>query len=100
MLTADQFIRLGNERNARTAELIATLNKRYPGIVFVMPTSDAMALAIQHYYRGELSGIEGINSAIGKKERSLWRDRLGRLRPRFDCLEGVCILCHDLRSLA
>jgi len=30
VLTAETFVRLGNERNARTAELIAALNKKYP----------------------------------------------------------------------
>ncbi|MHC4435002.1 MAG: hypothetical protein ACYTBS_24455 [Planctomycetota bacterium] len=88
MLTAETFVRLGNERNARTAELIGALNKKYPAKVFVMPTSDAMVLATQHYYRGELPGIEGVNRAVGKKERSLWRDRLGHLGPGFDRLEG------------
>jgi len=88
VLTAETFVRLGNERNARTAELIAALNKKYPGKVFIMPTSDAMVLAALHYYRGELPGIEGINRAVGKKERSLWRDRLGHLGPGFDRLEG------------
>jgi hypothetical protein len=67
---------------------MGVLNKKYPGKVFIMPTSDAMVLAAQHYYRGELPGIEGINRAVGKKERSLWRDRLGHLGPGFDRLEG------------
>ena len=87
-LTAETFVRLGNERNARTAELIGVLNKKYPGKVFVMPTSDAMVLATQHYFRGELPDIEGINRAVGKKERSLWRDRLGHIGPGFDRFEG------------
>jgi hypothetical protein len=88
VLTAEIFVRLGNEKNARTAELMNVLNKKYPGKVFIIPTSDAMVLATQHYYRGELPGIEGINRAVGKKERSLWRDRLGHLGPGFDRLEG------------
>ncbi len=87
-LTAEAFVRLGNERNARTAELVGALNEKYPGKVFVMPTSDAMVLAVQHYHRGELPGIEGINRAVGGKERSLWRDRLGHLGPGLDRLEG------------
>jgi len=87
-LTAETFVRLGKERNAQTAEFIGALNKKYPGRVFVMPTSDAMVLAAQHYYRGELPGVEGIHRAVGKKERSLWRDRLGHLGPGFDRLEG------------
>jgi len=88
VLTADTFVRLGKEINTRTAELIGVLNKKYPGKVFVMPTSDAMVLAVQHYYRGELPGVEGINLAVGKKERSLWGDRTGHLGPGFDRLEG------------
>lgn len=87
-LTTEAFVRLGNERNALTAALIGALNERYPGKVFVMPTSDAMVLAIRHYHRGELPGIEGINRAVGGKERSLWRDRLGHLGPGLDRLEG------------
>ena len=47
-----------------------------------------MVIATQHYYRGELPGIEGVNRAVGGKERSLWRDRLGHLGPGFDRLEG------------
>ena len=87
-LTAETFVRLGKEKNARSAELMGVLNKKYPGKVFIMSTSDAMVLATQHYYRSELPGVEGINSAVGKKERSLWRDRLGHLGPGFDRLEG------------
>jgi hypothetical protein len=88
VLTSETFVRLGKEKNAQTVELIGALNKKYPGKVFVMPTSDAMVLATQYYYRGELPGIEGINQAVGKKEHSLWRDRLGHLGPGFDRLEG------------
>ena len=87
-LTAEAFKCLGNERNALTAALIGALNERYPGKVFVMPTSDAMVLTVQHYHCGELPGIEGINRAVGGKERSLWRDRLGHLGPGLDRLEG------------
>jgi hypothetical protein len=88
VLTAQVFVRLGKERNAQTAELMAVLNKKYPGKVFVMPTSDAMVLSTERYYRGELPGIEGVNRAVGGKERSLWRDPLGHLGPGFDRLEG------------
>ena len=47
-----------------------------------------MILAVEHYHRGELPGIEGIHRAIGKKDRSLWWDPLGHLGPGFDRLEG------------
>ena len=64
------------------------LNEEYPGKVFVLPTCDAMVLAAQYYHRGELPGVEGIQPVVGKKERSLWRDRLGHLGPGFGQLEG------------
>jgi hypothetical protein len=47
-----------------------------------------MVLAVQHYRRGELPGVEGIHSLVGKKERSMWRDMIGHLGPGFDRLEG------------
>jgi hypothetical protein len=87
-LNAETFVRLGRERNAQTAALLGALNEKYPGKVFVLPTSDAMVLAAQYYFRGGLPGIEGLHRAVGGKERSLWRDRLGHLGPGFDRLEG------------
>jgi hypothetical protein len=87
-LTAETFVRLGREKHAIYANIIGALNEKYPGKVFVLPTCDAMVLAVQYYHRGELPGVEGIHSAIGKKERSLWRDRLGHLGPGFGQLEG------------
>jgi hypothetical protein len=87
-LTAETFVRLGREKRAIYTELIGTLNQKYPGKVFVLPTCDAMVLAVQYYHRGELPGVEGIHTAIGKRERSLWRDLLGHLGPGFGNLEG------------
>jgi hypothetical protein len=87
-LTDALFVRLGKEKHAGSRQLMAALNKKYPGKVFVMPTSAAMVLAVQYYHRGELPGIEGIHRAVGKKERSLWKDPLGHLGPGFDRLEG------------
>ena len=87
-LTAETFVRLGQDKNEITAKIIGALNKEYPGKVFVLPTCDAMVLAVEYYHRGELPGVEGIHSLIGKKERSLWRDRLGHLGPGFGQLEG------------
>jgi hypothetical protein len=87
-LTAEVFRQLGEEKNKIVVELMAKLEKKYPKKVFIMPTSDAMVLAVEHYHRGELPGVEGINKSVGKKERSLWRDRLGHLGPGFDRLEG------------
>lgn len=87
-LTAELFRRLGRERDVRNAELIDSLNKSYPGKVFVLPTSEAMILAVEHFCRDELPGVEGIHKLIGKKERSLWKDRLGHLGTGFGNLEG------------
>jgi hypothetical protein len=87
-LTPETFVRLGKEKHALYAELIKTLNNKYGERVFVLPTCDAMVLAVQYYARGELPGVEGIHALVGKKERSLWRDRLGHLGPGFERLEG------------
>jgi hypothetical protein len=87
-LTAETFIRMGQEKQATYEELIGTLNDKYPGKVFIMPTCEAMVLAVQYYHRGELPGVEGIHTYVGEKERSLWRDRLGHLGPGLGNLEG------------
>ncbi len=87
-LTSELFVRLGKEKHATYGTLIGTLNKKYPKKVFVLPTSDAMVLAVQAYHRDELPGVEGVHMYIGQKERSLWRDRLGHLGPGFGNLEG------------
>jgi len=79
---------LGTEKNEVYKSLIGELNQAYPDKVYVMPTSDAMVLAVEHFHRGELPGVEGIHALIGKQERSLWRDRLGHLGPGFGQLEG------------
>jgi hypothetical protein len=86
--TAEVLDQMGNERRATYAETLHPLLKAYPGKVFVLPTSDAMVLAAKHFIRGELPGIEGLHRAIGKKERSLWRDQLGHLGPGLERLEG------------
>ena len=87
-LTAETFVRLGQEKRTIYAKLVGALNEKYPGKVFVLPTCDAMVLAVEYYHRNELPGVEGIHSFVGKKERSLWRDRLGHLGPGFGHLEG------------
>lgn len=87
-LTSDLFIRLGKEKYATYGTLVGNLNESYPGKVFVLPTSDAMVLAVQAYHRGELPGVEGVHQYVGQKKRSLWRDRLGHLGPGFGNLEG------------
>ena len=88
VLTAETMTRLGKETREIYAKLITKLNEKHSGRVFVLPTCDAMVLAVQHYHRGELPGIEGINRAIGKKTNSIWRDPLGHLGPGFERLEG------------
>lgn len=87
-LTAEVFVRMGAEKHAMNSRLIRSLNAQYPEKVFVLPTSDAMVLAVQHYHRGELPGVEGIHTSVGGKQRSLWRDPLGHLGPGFGRLEG------------
>ncbi len=87
-LTAEAFVRLGKQKNDVYVALLEKLNAEYDDKVFILPTCDAMVLAVQHYFRGELPGIEGINRSVGKRERSLWRDRLGHLGPGFERLEG------------
>ncbi len=87
-LSSELMERLGREQHAGYARLIDALNQKHPGKVFVLPTCDAMVLAVQAYHRGELPGVEGIHSAIGRQERSLWRDVLGHLGPGFGNLEG------------
>ena len=82
------FERLGQERTAEYHTQIQELRSKHSAEVYIMPTSDAMVLAAKHFLRGELPGIEGIHRAVGGKERSLWRDKLGHLGPGFDRLEG------------
>lgn len=87
-LTAEVFDQLNRQRYEANAPLIEELNAKHPDKVFVLPTSEAMVLAVQHYRRGDLPGVEGIHTVVGKKERSLWRDRLGHLGPGLENLEG------------
>jgi hypothetical protein len=87
-LTVDIFVRMGQEKNAIYGKLVGELNDAYPGKVFIMPTSDAMVLAVQYFHRGQLPGVEGVHALVEGKERCLWRDRLGHLGPGFGQLEG------------
>ncbi|MFK8112999.1 MAG: hypothetical protein AB8B91_12395 [Rubripirellula sp.] len=86
--TTEVVEQMGAEKRSSYGEILEPLLKAYPGKVFVLPTSDAMVLAAKHYLRGELPGIEGFHRAIGNKERSLWKDRLGHLGPGLERLEG------------
>ena len=87
-LTAQVWQRLGKQKNVQSKQLVDLLNKKHPGTVFIMPTSDAMVLAAEYYLRGKLPGVQGLHKSVGGKDRSLWRDRLGHLGPGFDRLEG------------
>lgn len=87
-MTYEVMKKLGANRNIGTAKIVTDLNKKYPNKVFVMPTSDAMVLAVREFHRGNLPGVEGLHKAVGGKSRSLWRDKLGHLGPGFGDLEG------------
>ena len=80
--------RMGVEKREEYMAHVEALREDHPDQVFILPTSDAMALTAKHYLRGELPGIEGFHKAVGGKNRSLWRDQLGHLGPGFDRLEG------------
>jgi len=88
IFTPELFDRLGKERDELFAGFLKEINSKYPDKVFIMPTNDAMVLAAKHYLAGKLPGIEGVNTSISGKKRSLWRDRLGHLGPGFERLEG------------
>lgn len=87
-ITWKRVAALGKEKNRTTAKMIGELSQNYPNRVFVMPTSDAMILAVREFHNGNLDGIEGVHQVVGGKERSLWRDRLGHLGPGLGDLEG------------
>jgi len=69
-------------------KLLSGLKEEYRHRVFIMPTSDAMVLAVKYFHEGKLPGIEGIHKLVGGKKRSLWVDARGHLGPGFDYLEG------------
>jgi hypothetical protein len=87
-LSAETFVRLARQKHVTTEKLIAALDRKYPGKVHIMPTSDAMVLAVQAYFEGRLPGIEGVTRWLSGKTYSIWRDQLGHLGPGFERLEG------------
>jgi len=87
-LTAELFNKLGKDRQAGYKKMLASLNEKYDGRIFILPTCEAMVRAVRYYHQGKLPGIQGIHKFVGKKERSLWRDQLGHLGPGFNRLEG------------
>ena len=86
--TESTLDRLGRERRELSSTVLNPLKARYPGKVFLLPTSDAMVLAAKAQRRGELPGIEGVHRVIGGKANSIWRDQLGHLGPGLEWLEG------------
>lgn len=86
--TPEVFDRMGAEKRSIYSDIVTSLRAKYPGKVYILPTSDAMVLAAKYFLRGELPDIDGIHRVIGKQERSLWRDQLGHLGPGFENLEG------------
>lgn len=87
-LTPELFRRLGQEKFDLYSDIIKDLNRQYDDKVFIMPTCEALVLCVQYLNEGKLPGIDGIHKAVGKQERSLWRDQLGHLGPGLESLEG------------
>ena len=87
-LTDEVVARMHTEKRETYGPIVHELNATYGDCVFVLPTSRAMVLAVEYYHRGELPGVQGLHKAIGGKERSLWRDRLGHLGHGMESLEG------------
>lgn len=87
-LTYEVVAKMGASANQIFKRNVDRLNQKFPGRVFIMPTSDAMVLAVREYHAGHLPGIKGIHRFLGGKQRSLWHDRLGHLGPGLGNLEG------------
>jgi hypothetical protein len=87
-LTPKLIRKMHREKRATFLKHFTELNRRYNDCVFVLPTSMAMVIAVDYYHQNKLPGIEGIHKAVGGKERSLWRDRLGHLGRGVESLEG------------
>ena len=87
-LTNEVVAQMHEEKRETYHSLVNELNATYGNCVFVLPTSRAMVLAVEHYHRGELPGVQGLHKVIGGKDRSLWRDFLGHLGQGMESLEG------------
>ena len=70
-----------------TVKLIAEIDKRYPGKVHILPTSEAMLLALELYFQGKLPGIKGLNRRVDGKSPCIWSDG-GHLGKGMNWLEG------------
>ena len=87
-LTTELMVKLGKQKFDDYSKIIKALNKKYNDKIFIMPTCEAMVLCTKYFNEGKLPGIEGLHKFVGKKSRSLWRDRLGHLGPGLESLEG------------
>ncbi|MFK7735126.1 MAG: hypothetical protein AB8B50_03800 [Pirellulaceae bacterium] len=87
-LTPGLVAKLGQEKFKQYGEIINDLNDQYDNRIFIMPTCEALVLCVKYLDEGKLPGIDGVHRALGQKERSLWRDRLGHLGPGLESLEG------------
>ena len=86
--TPEILMNLEKQKQEAENEMINVLREKYPGKIYVMPTSLAMTLAAVHQVKGELPGVRGLHKSITGETRSLWRDPLGHIGPGFDRLEG------------
>lgn len=87
-LTPELVARLGREKFDVYSSIIKELNQQYGERVFIMPTCEAMVQCVKYLADGKLPGVEGVHKAVGGKNRSLWRDKLGHLGPGLESLEG------------
>ncbi|MGB7346856.1 MAG: hypothetical protein WBD20_21720 [Pirellulaceae bacterium] len=87
-LTGQVMQKLHQEKRATFLKHFNQLRQRYEDRIFVLPTSQAMVIAVDYFHRSELPGVEGIHKVVGGKERSLWRDQLGHLGRGMESLEG------------
>lgn len=73
-LTLENFIQAQAAINAKIADLIEALNKKFPAKVRVIPVGNSMIELLKLYYAGSLPGIEGISKHLSGKEYTLWSD--------------------------
>ena len=87
-LNLNVFVKLDKEKDKNLKDLVEELEQKYPNKVHIIPTSDAMVLAVQAYYQGKLPEVKSINRWLSGETYSIWRDKLGHLGPGFERLEG------------
>lgn len=71
------------------SKIVATLQKKYPGKVHLVPTCNALTLAAQHHRKKPIPGIDAIHHLTSgrNKENCIWRDRIGHLSRKMLPLE-------------